>query len=323
MPTFTAKNSTAHLPNFPKPICRFVLNGINGPQSGIAGMLSSRGRAGRFVDQAEAAVRELTRSKASMPCGSTCRVARVPGFAGPDGDQFDQRLPGVYEQMVKLKDLRRKTGCLSSRTAISTSISRWLRVKVDPRRPASRSPCGVAIRLATLLAENYVNRSISRAVVSGHSTSAARDRLSPEALGRYYVPTRPASRCALDRGLDRNGDRSERVDPLQPVELRNLPGGANAGVTVGRRDFLEGEAKKLPAVLARLSRRLPAIRAGGNQLASLSVSPSSSSSWCWRRSSKACVIPGDHDQRSNGDRRRVDPAVLRYGTMNIYTRSDC
>ena len=39
MPIFTARSSTRLLQSFPETDLRFVLNGINGPQGGIAGML--------------------------------------------------------------------------------------------------------------------------------------------------------------------------------------------------------------------------------------------------------------------------------------------
>ena len=83
---------------FPETDLRFALNGINGPQNGIAGMLlEAVGRAQALVDQAEAAgagraLQDRGRSGVRLQPAAAAGRARRP--AGADGDQFDRRLPG-------------------------------------------------------------------------------------------------------------------------------------------------------------------------------------------------------------------------------------
>ena len=84
--------------SFPETDLRFALNGINGAQNGIAGMLLKRmGRAQALLAQAEAAgagraFQDRGRSGICLQPAAVAGRPRRP--ADPDGDQFDLELPG-------------------------------------------------------------------------------------------------------------------------------------------------------------------------------------------------------------------------------------
>ena len=133
---------------------------------------------------------------------------------------------------LKLKDAARKSGLFIVSDSDLDFNQPVVRVKIDRSKA---SDLGITMQnigntLATLLGGNYVNRFN----LEGRSYQVIpqvprEQRLSPEALGQLLCADldRPAG-AALDRGLDRDRDRSERADPLQPAELRDLPGGADA-----------------------------------------------------------------------------------------------
>ena len=93
----TARSSTRRFRRFPETDLRFALNGINGAQNGIAGMLlQAMGRAQALVDQAEAAGAGRAfedRRRAGVRLQPAAAAGRAGRPAGADGDQFDRRLP--------------------------------------------------------------------------------------------------------------------------------------------------------------------------------------------------------------------------------------
>src|SRR3982074_3030552 len=104
--------------------------------------------------------------------------------------------------------------------------------------------------LATLLGGNYVNRFN----LEGRSYQVIPQvprglRLSPESLGSYYLPTTTGQQVPLstvvsiETGTDPNAPT--HYTQLNSATFQAVP---MPGVTVGAAvDFLEGEAKKMPA----------------------------------------------------------------------------
>ena len=93
-----------------------------------------------------------------------------------------------------------------------------VRVKIDRSKASDLglTMASIGNTLATMLGGNYVNRFN----LEGRSYQVIpqvprEDRLSPEALGKYYRVDRdrPAG-SAIDRSVDRDRDRSECADAL-------------------------------------------------------------------------------------------------------------
>src|SRR5712672_2951902 len=121
-----------------------------------------------------------------MRSPSTCRRCRV-----------DQ---AVYEQMVKLKDAARKSGLFIVSDSDLDFNQPVVRIKIDRSKA---SDLGINMQqvgstLATLLGGNYVNRFN----LEGRSYQVIPQvprglRLSPEALGGYYVPSTSGQQVPL------------------------------------------------------------------------------------------------------------------------------
>jgi multidrug efflux pump len=158
----------------------------------------------------------------------------------------------VYEQMAKLKDSARKSGLFIVSDSDLDFNQPVVRVKIDRSKA---SDLGITMQtigssLATLLGGNYVNRFNLEGRSYQVIPQVPRDRrLSPEALGQYYVPTATGAQMPLstvvsiETGTDPNS--LTHYNQLNSATFQAVP---MPGVTVGQAvDFLEGEAKKLPA----------------------------------------------------------------------------
>ena len=158
----------------------------------------------------------------------------------------------VYEQMIKLKDAARKSGLFIVSDSDLDFNQPVVRVKIDRSKA---SDLGITMQsigdtLATLLGGNYVNRFNLEGRSYQVIPQVPRDqRLSPESLGEYYVPTSTGQQVPLstvvsiETGTDPNA--LTHYNQLNSATFQAVP---MPGVTVGQAvDFLEGEAKKLPA----------------------------------------------------------------------------
>jgi multidrug efflux pump len=182
--------------------------------------------------------------------------------------------------------------------------------------------------LATLLGGNYVNRFN----LEGRSYQVIPQvprgtRLSPEALGGYYVPTNtgqlvPLSTIvSIETGTDPNS--LTHYNQLNSATFSAVPMPGRDGRRGG--DFLEGEAKKLPPGFGHdyLADSRQYVQEG-NQLAItfgfalIIILPGAGGAV--REPARS---PGDHDQRADGDRRRMIPLFFGCATMNIYTQVGC
>ena len=226
----------------------------------------------------------------------------------------------VYEQMAKLKDAARKSGLFIVSDSDLDFNQPVVRVKIDRSKA---SDLGINMQqvggtLATLLGGNYVNRFN----LEGRSYQVIPQvprgiRLSPEALGGYYVPTNTGQQVPLSTIVSiETATDPERADALQPAQLRDLPGGADAGrdgrpgggLPRGRGQEAAGRLQP------RLSRRLPPICAGRQPARDhLRLRADHHLPGAGGAVREPARPAGDHDQRADGDRRRADPAVLRRG----------
>ncbi len=242
--------------SFPETDLRFALNGINGAQNGIAGML---------LKPWDERKRSSIKLKALVQ-GELSKIEGVQAFAfnlpplpgGPGGlpvqmvinSTADFRL--VYEQMDKLKDAARKSGLFIVSDSDLAFNQPVVQVKIDRSKA---SDLGVNMQqlggtLATLLGGNYINRFN----LEGRSYQVIPQvprgmRLSPEALGGYYVGTTTGQQIPLSTivSIETSTDPNAltHYNQLNSATFQAVP---MPGVTVGAAvDFLEGEAKKLPA----------------------------------------------------------------------------
>src|SRR6202035_962557 len=204
---------------------RFVINGINGPQNGIAGMLLKP-----WDERVRSSIKlkPLVQAQLSKIEGVNAFAFNLPPLPGGPGGLPVQMVinstadfQAVYEQMVKVKDAAPKSGLFIVSDSDLDFNQPVVRVKVDRSKASDLgiTMANIGSTLATLLGGNYVNRFNLEGRSYQVIPQVPRDRrLSPEALGGYYVPTATG----------------------QPVPM--------PGVTVGQAvDFLEGEAGKLPA----------------------------------------------------------------------------
>ena len=308
--------------SFPETDLRFVLNGINGPQNGIAGMLLKPWDERK---RSSIKLKPLVQAQLSKIEGVNAFAFNLPPLPGGPGGLPVQMVisstngfQSVYEQMLKLKDAARKSGLFIVSDSDLDFNQPVVRVKIDRSKASDLgiTMANIGNTLATLLGGNYVNRFNLEGRSYQVIPQVPRDqRLSPEALGGYYVPTATGQQVPLSTVVSiETGDRSERADALQPAELRDLPGGADArrdgrpGGRLPRRRGQETAGRLQP----RLSRGFPAIRAGRQPARDhLRLRADHHLPGAGGAIREPARSAGDHDQRSDGDRRRADSAVLR------------
>jgi multidrug efflux pump len=240
---------------FPETDLRFILNGINGPQGGIAGMLLTP------WDQRKRSsikLKTLVQAELSKIEGINAFAFNLPALPGGPGGLPVQMVisstngyQSVYEEMVKLKDQARKSGLFIVSDSDLDFNQPIVRVKIDRSKA---SDLGITMQnigstLSTLLGGNYVNRFNLEGRSYQVIPQVPRDlRLSAEALGGYYVPTNtgqlvPLSTVvSIETATDPNA--LTHFNQLNSATFSAVP---MPGVTVGAAvDFLESQAKKLP-----------------------------------------------------------------------------
>src|SRR5712691_5576180 len=241
---------------FPETDLRFVLNGINGAQNGIAGMLL---KAWDERPRSSIKLKPLVQAELSKIEGVNAFAFNLPPLPGGPGGLPVQMVinstagfQAVYEQMAKLKDAARKSGLFIVSDSDLDFNQPVVRVSIDRSKASDLgiNMAQVGSTLQTLLGGNYVNRFN----LEGRSYQVIPQvprgmRLSPESLGGYYVPTNtgqlvPLSTIvSIETATDPNS--LTHYNQLNSATFQAVP---MPGVTVGQAvDFLEGEAKKLPA----------------------------------------------------------------------------
>ncbi|MCP3413421.1 multidrug efflux RND transporter permease subunit [Bradyrhizobium brasilense] len=234
----------------------FVLNGISGSRGGMAGMLLKPWDERR---RSSIALKSLVQAELSKIEGINAFAFSLPPLPGgsdglPVQMVIDSTLgfQSVYEQMSKLKDAARKSGLFMVSDSDLEFNQPVVRIKVDRSKA---NELGVTMQnignaLATLLGGNYVNRFNLQGRSYQVIPQVPREqRLAPEAIGNYYVKTATGSMLPLstvvfiETATDPNA--LTHYNQLNCATFQAVP---MPGVTIGQAvDFLEAEAKKLPA----------------------------------------------------------------------------
>ena len=189
---------------FPETDLRFVLNGINGPQGGIAGMLL---KSWDERERSSTKLKPLVQGQLSKIEGVNAFAFNLPPLPGGPGGLPVQMVinstngfQAVYEQMVKLKEAARKSGLFIVSDSDLDFNQPVVRIKIDRTKA---SDLGITMQsigntLATLLGGNYVNRFNLEGRSYQVIPQVPRDkRLSPKSLGEYYVATATGQQVPL------------------------------------------------------------------------------------------------------------------------------
>ncbi|MCA1384318.1 MULTISPECIES: efflux RND transporter permease subunit [unclassified Bradyrhizobium] len=241
---------------FPESDLSFVLNGISGQQSGMAGMLLKPWDERK---RSSIVLKSLVQAELSKIEGINAFAFSLPPLPGGSGGLPVQMVinstvgfQSVYEQMSKLKDVARKSGLFMVSDSDLEFNQPVVRIKVDRSKA---NELGITMQtigsaLATLLGGNYVNRFN----LQGRSYQVIpqvprQERLATQAIGSYYVKTATGSMLPLstvvsiETATDPNA--LTHYNQLNCATFQAVP---MPGVTIGQAvDFLEAEAKKLPA----------------------------------------------------------------------------
>jgi multidrug efflux pump len=241
---------------FPETDLRFALNGINGPQNGIAGMLLKPWDERK---RSSIKIKPLVQAEISKIEGVQAFAFNLPPLPGGPGGLPVQMVinstagfQAVYEQMEKLKDAARKSGLFIVSDSDLAFNQPTVKVRIDRSKASDLgiTMANIGNTLATLLGGNYVNRFN----LEGRSYQVIPQvprgiRLSPESLGGYYVPTSTGQQVPLSTvvSIETSTDPNAltHYNQLNSATFQAVP---IPGVTIGQAvDFLEGEAKKLPS----------------------------------------------------------------------------
>ncbi|MGF6312134.1 multidrug efflux pump [Bradyrhizobium sp. i1.8.4] len=234
----------------------FVLNGTSGPQGGMAGMLLKPWDERK---RSSIALKSFVQAELSKIEGINAFAFSLPPLPGGSSGLPVQMVinstlgfQSVYEQMSKLKDAARKSGLFMVSDSDLEFNQPVVRIKVDRSKA---NDLGITMQnignaLATLLGGNYVNRFNLQGRSYQVIPQVPREkRLAPEAIGSYYVKTATGSMLPLstvvsiETATDPNA--LTHYNQLNCATFQAVP---MPGVTIGQAvDFLEAEAKKLPA----------------------------------------------------------------------------
>ena len=220
---------------FPETDLRFVLNGINGPQGGIAGMLL---KSWDERKRSSIPLKPLVQAELSKIEGVQAFAFNLPPLPGGPGGLPVQMVINstagfqtVFEQMEKLKGAARKSGMFIVSDSDLAYNQPTLRSRsTAARRRISASTCRTsAATLAVLLGGNYINRFN----LEGRSYQVIPQVPRADAvagIARRLLcddQHRPAA-SAVDRGLDQDQDRPEFADALQSAQFGDVLGRADA-----------------------------------------------------------------------------------------------
>ncbi|MFK4491977.1 efflux RND transporter permease subunit [Bradyrhizobium sp. USDA 336] len=244
------------LQKFPETDLSFVLNGVSGQQSGLAGMLLKP-----WDDRTRSSIvlKSLVQAELSKIEGINAFAFSLPPLpGGSDGLPVQMVInstlgfQSIYEQMSKLKDAARKSGLFMVSDSDLEFNQPVVRIKVDRSKA---NELGITMQtignaLATLLGGNYVNRFNLQGRSYQVIPQVPRgERLVPQAIGSYYVKTATGSMLPLstvvsiETAIDPNA--LTHYNQLNCATFQAVP---MPGVTIEQAvDFLEAEAKKLPA----------------------------------------------------------------------------
>jgi multidrug efflux pump len=241
--------------SFPETDLRFIVNGRNGPNLGIAGAIlkpwSERKRSAQQL-------KPLMQQKASAVEGMNAFVFSLPPLPGSIGGLPVQMVitstggyQEVYEAMAKIKDAARKSGLFMVIDSDLDFNQPTIRVKIDRSKA---NELGVTMQsigdtLAVLVGENYVNWfNLAGRSYQVIPQAPRANRLTPETLTSYYVnaasgqPVPLSSLVTLETTTEPNA--LTQYNQLNSATFQAVP---MPGVTMGQAvDFLEQQTKNLP-----------------------------------------------------------------------------
>ncbi|WP_316239495.1 MexW/MexI family multidrug efflux RND transporter permease subunit [Bradyrhizobium sp. SZCCHNR1015] len=241
---------------FPETDLRFVLNGIQGPQGGFAGMLLKP-----WDERTRSSIKlkPLVQAELSKIEGINAFAFNLPALPGGPGGLPVQMVisstsgfQAVYEQMAKLKDAARKSGMFIVSDSDLDFNQPVVKVSIDRSKA---SDLGINMQsigntLAVLLGGNYINRFNLEGRSYQVIPQVPRDkRISPESLSGYYVATSAGQQVPLSTVVS----IETATDPNSLTHFNQLNSATFSavpmpGVTVGQAvDFLEKQAKNLPS----------------------------------------------------------------------------
>jgi len=241
---------------FPETDLSFVLNGVSGKQSGMAGMLLKPWDERK---RSSIGLKSLVQTELSKIEGINAFAFSLPPLpGGSDGLPVQMVLnstlsfQSIYEQMSKLKDAAQRSGLFVVSDSDLEFNQPVVRIKIDRSKA---SELGVTMQtignaLATLLGGNYVNRfSLQGRSYQVIPQVPREERMAAQAIGSYYVKTATGSMLPLstvvstETATDPNA--LTHYNQLNCATFQAVP---MPGVTMEQAvDFLEAEAKKLPA----------------------------------------------------------------------------
>ncbi|MGH7110985.1 MAG: MexW/MexI family multidrug efflux RND transporter permease subunit [Stellaceae bacterium] len=241
--------------SFPETYLRFIVNGNQGPNTGIAGVILKPWD-------------ERTRSTQQLKPLLQQRLNAIPGlqafaFSLPSLPASIGGLPvqmvvysthdyrEIYQVMERLKAAARKSGLfivVDSDLAFDQPV---VQVEIDRSKA---NALGVTMQsigdtLALLVGENFVNRfNLGGRAYEVIPQVPRADRLTPETLTRYYVnsasgkPIPLSNLVSLKTTVDPNA--LTQYNQLNSATFQAVP---MPGVTIGQAvDFLEQQAKQMP-----------------------------------------------------------------------------
>lgn len=241
--------------SFPETDLRFMINGTDGINNGIAGMLlkpwDERTRSAMTL-------KPLVQAQISKAEGVNAFAFNRPPLPGGPGGLPVQMViystsgfQAVYEEMNKLKDAAKKSGLFIVSDSDLDYNQPVVRVAIDRTKA---NDLGVTMQqlgvtLATLLGGNYVNRFNLQGRSYQVIPQVPRgERLSPESLEGYYVPGSAGQQIPLSTLVsiktDTDPNALTHYNQLNAATFQAVP---MPGVTVGKAvEFLEQQAKNLP-----------------------------------------------------------------------------
>jgi len=242
--------------SFPETDLRFIINGINGPANGIAGMILKPWDERK---RSSLALKPLVQNELSKVEGVNAFAFNLPPLPGGPGGLPIQMVISttsgfqvVFEQMEKLKKAARESGLFIVADSDLAFNQPVVKVIVDRSKANDLgiNMSAVGNTLATLLGGNYVNRFNLEGRSYQVIPQVPRDlRLTPEALGNYYVATTGGRQVPLSTivtiATSTNPNALTHFNQLNSATFQAV---AMPGVTVGKAvEFLEQQAKQLPA----------------------------------------------------------------------------
>jgi len=241
--------------SFPETDLRFILNGMTGPNNGIAGMILKPWDERK---RSSLALKQPVQNKLGQIEGVNAIAFNLPALPGGPGGLPVQMVisttsgfRAVFEEMEKLKTAARQSGLFIVADSDLAFNQPVVRVNIDRTKANDLgiNMAAVGNTLATLLGGNYVNRFN----LEGRSYQVIPQvprglRLTPESLGNYYVPTTGGRQVPLSTIVTietmTNPNALTHFNQLNSATFQAVP---MPGVTVGKAvEFLEQQARQMP-----------------------------------------------------------------------------